>query len=331
METVRSRFLKVFRGEQPTDRLPVMEWASWWDLTVDRWKGEGLPDHLDKTGIKQYFGLDIDQQLWFPQINPSVKRPPHGQNWISNPADYDALRPNFYPQSISYDRELWRQISDRQAKGDCVVWITLEGFFWWPRVLFGIEPHLFAFYDEPKLMHRINQDNLEYMMRCLEDFCSICVPDFMTFAEDMSYNHGPMISKACFDEFLAPYYRQIIPHIRKLGIIPMMDSDGDVEPMLAWLEEVGMAGILPLERMAGVDVARIRKNHPELLLIGGFDKTVMHCGEAAIRAEFERLLPVMRSGYFVPSVDHQTPPAVSIPDYQLYLTLLREYCSRAVH
>jgi hypothetical protein len=330
METARSRFLKVFRGEKPTDRLPVMEWASWWNLTVDRWKGEGLPGHLDKTGIKQHFGLDIDQQLWFPQMKPGVNRPPHGKNWISNSADYETLRSNFYPHLIPYERERWRQIADEQARGECVVWITLEGFFWWPRVLFGIEPHLFAFYDEPKLMHRINQDNLEYMLRCLEDFCSICVPDFMTFAEDMSYNHGPMISKACFDEFLAPYYRQVIPRIRKLGILPMIDSDGNVEPMLGWLEDAGMAGILPLERMAGVDIARIRSNYPKLLLIGCFDKTVMHCGEAAIRGEFERLLPVMRSGYFVPSVDHQTPPAVSIPDYQLYLKLLREYCERAV-
>ena len=31
----------------------------------------------------------------------------------------------------------------------------------------------------------------------------------MTIAEDMSYNHGPMISERTFDEFVAPYYRQL--------------------------------------------------------------------------------------------------------------------------
>ena len=49
-----------------------------------------------------------------------------------------------------------------------------------------------------------------------------------------------------------------------------------------------------------------------------------------MRQEFERLLPVMRSGCFVPSVDHQTPPGGSIEDYRLYLKLLREYAARAV-
>jgi len=38
---------------------------------------------------------------------------------------------------------------------------------------------------------------------------------------------------------------------------------------------------------------------------------------------------VMRTGRFIPSVDHQTPPAVSIPDYRLYLRLLREYAEQA--
>jgi len=51
----------------------------------------------------------------------------------------------------------------------------------------------------------------------------------------------------------------------------------------------------------------------------------MHHGEAALRAEFERLMPVARQGGFIISVDHQTPPGVSLEDYQLYLRLFQEY------
>jgi hypothetical protein len=63
-------------------------------------------------------------------------------------------------------------------------------------------------------------------------------------------------------------------------------------------------------------------------MIGAFDKTVMHRGEGALRAEFERLLPVMRSGGYIPSVDNQTPPAVSLADYRLYVRLLGEYARK---
>jgi uroporphyrinogen-III decarboxylase len=137
-----------------------------------------------------------------------------------------------------------------------------------------------------------------------------------------------MLSRACFDEFLLPYYRRVVPELKARGILPMVDSDGDIEPLVPWLEAAGIEGILPLERMAGVDVARIRARHPHWRMIGAFDKTVMHLGEGALRAEFERLLPVMRSGGYIPSVDHQTPPAVSLADYRGYVRLLGEYARK---
>jgi hypothetical protein len=65
-------------------------------------------------------------------------------------------------------------------------------------------------------------------------------------------------------------------------------------------------------------------------MLGGYDKMVMSRGEAAMRAEFERILPVMRSGGSIPSVDHQTPPGVSLANYCTYIRLFREYAHKAV-
>ena len=45
----------------------------------------------------------------------------------------------------------------------------------------------------------------------------------------------------------------------------------------------------------------------------------------AMKAEFDRLLPTMNKGGFIPSVDHQTPPGVSFEQYKEYLQLLDEY------
>ena len=71
----------------------------------------------------------------------------------------------------------------------------------------------------------------------------------------------------------------------------------------------------------------IRNQYPEMGMIGHFNKMVMDQGEAAMRAEFERLMPLMRSGGFIPSVDHQTPPHVTIDQYRLYRRLLAEYAA----
>lgn len=327
-ETVRSRFAKTIRGEAPEDRYPLIEWATWWNLTIDRWRSEGLPADLDYPGIKRHFGLDVDYQHWFAVFAPTAPAPMEGNLWVRDEADYEALRPHLYPKPPQFDDPVWSARIREQEAGDAIIWFSVSGFFWHPRTLFGIEPHLYAFYDQPKLMQRINEDLLEHSLKCVEAVCKACQPDFMTVAEDMSYNHGPMISKDLFDEFMTPYYRELTAVLHKKGVPVIVDSDGMVEPLVDWFKGVGVQGILPLERMAGVDVARIRQSHPDWIMVGGFDKTVMHKGEEAMRLEFERLMPVVRTGRFVLSVDHQTPPGVSLSDYRLYLNLLREYMAR---
>lgn len=62
--------------------------------------------------------------------------------------------------------------------------------------------------------------------------------------------------------------------------------------------------------------------------MGAFDKMTMNRGEAAMRAEFERLMPVARQGGFIISCDHQTPPGVSLDDYRLYVKLFNEYARK---
>jgi uroporphyrinogen-III decarboxylase len=139
-----------------------------------------------------------------------------------------------------------------------------------------------------------------------------------------------MISRKAFDEFLAPYYKKLIPLLKELDIIPIVDTDGDVTELVPWLEEVGIKGVLPLERQAGVDGILLRQKFPKLRMIGHFNKMVMNQGQQAIRSEFERLRPLMRTGGFIPSVDHQTPPGVSLEEYHCYLQLLQEYTVLAV-
>jgi hypothetical protein len=125
-------------------------------------------------------------------------------------ADYERIRPHLYPPE-PVDAARWRAWAAEQARGDVVLWFTVDGFFWFARRLLGIERHLFAFYDQPELMHRINSDLADWILLVIEQVCSICTPDFMTFGEDMSYNNGPMLSKDCFDQFMRPYYDRVMP------------------------------------------------------------------------------------------------------------------------
>ncbi len=321
------RFRAVMNFE-PVDRLPRWEWAMWWNATIARWHEEGLPRTLEFSqvfDIAQYFGLDPYQQFWFSTTEATIEAAQHHiEGTVANMDDYRRIRPRLYPDH-AHAIEAMRPWAARQARGAAVVWATLEGWFWFGRTLMNIEKLSYAFYDQPELVHAINRDLLEFNLRLLHQMARVCVPTFLTLAEDMSYNHGPMISRRIFEEFLAPYYRQLIAVLNELGILLIVDTDGDVTLLAPWLQAVGVAGVLPLERQAGVDGLKLRRQFPTLRLIGHFDKMTMDRGEAALRAEFERLVPLMETGGFIPSVDHQTPPGVSLEQYRLYLGLLEEY------
>lgn len=323
------RFRAVMNS-QPVDRLPRWEWAMWWDETIARWHTEGLPRAFKFSQvfeIAEHFKLDPYQQFWFSTTDPTIEATQHHvAGVVANMDDYLRLRPRLFPDHRRAMAGLaaW---AERQKRGEAVVWCTLEGFFWFPRTLMGFEKLMFAFADQPELLHRINRDLLEFNVRLLDEILRVCVPTFMTIAEDMSYNHGPMISKRTFNEFVAPYYRELIPRLLERDILPFIDTDGDVTLLVPWFEQIGVRGFLPLERQAGVDGLRLRQQFPRLRLVGHFDKMTMPRGEAAMRAEFERLVPLMRTGGFIPSVDHQTPPGVSLEQYRVYLRLLNEYTS----
>lgn len=307
----------------------MVEWAAWWDLTIERWKGEGLPKNISWEESLAFFHLD-PLVLIGAGGGPPRDVPPNILSTVTDEASYEAVRPYLFTDAaIEEAVKQARLLKAGHERGDFSIRVWLDGYFWFPRVLMGIEQHMLAFYDQPELMHRMNRDLADYNARSIQAICSVLTPDMVGFAEDMSYNHGPMLSREFFDEFLLPYYRRTVPVIKNLGVKVLVDTDGDVTSMIPWLMAAGIDGVYPLERQAGVDVVKLRAIYPRLLMMGGFNKLVMSQGEAPMRAEFERLLPVMRSGGYIPSVDHQTPPEVSLEDFKLYMRLFREYCERA--
>ena len=326
------RFLAALNGEK-VDRLPVIEWAGWWNQTLDRWYGEGLSREIPYDIIQTRFQLDYMKRFWFHSTSKSAPQPvSNGAPLIVTDEDYENFKGHLYNLE---DSRYQKQLEQLRAEvplhdsGDNVIWFSFDGYFWYPRTLLGIENHLFSFYDDPDLYHKICQDHTDFMLKQIDQVFSILTPEFVVLSEDMSYNGGPMISEEHFDEFMLPYYNQIIPKIKKYGVKVIIDSDGDITKMIPWFIRAGIDGVLPLERQAGVDITALKKQYPDFIFIGGYDKMVMSKTEAEMRKEFERLLPAMKAGGVIPSCDHQTPPEVSLENYKIYLKLLKEFAQKA--
>ena len=180
-------------------------------------------------------------------------------------------------------------------------------------------------------------------IRHIRFFVAVCEAGGVTRAAEALHVAQPVVSTAIAE--LEKYYgirlferinqRLVITEEGKRLLVKARDALAGFEDFEALAKEGSER--LQLRLGATLTIGRtrlpkllceIREKYPELIMIGGYDKTVMHKGEAAIRAEFERILPAIRSGRYIPSVDHQTPPAVSVEDYKLYMSILREYSQK---
>ncbi|MEI8343023.1 MAG: hypothetical protein WCH43_15980, partial [Verrucomicrobiota bacterium] len=135
--TPRERFQAAINF-QPFDRLPLLEWAFWWDKTLDRWHGEGLPETLtDRYDLYRHFGLDMYCQDWIPAICWATCPQPatHGAPLVSTMADYERIRPHLFPDlEAGTDRwKTWTAWAEHQKNGEAVLWLSLDGFFWFAR------------------------------------------------------------------------------------------------------------------------------------------------------------------------------------------------------
>lgn len=87
----RERVAAVLNGQKP-DRLPMVEWAAWWDLTTSRWQKEGAPAQTGPDTLQNWFGLDPLRQIWLGIRSGDIPQPvSHGAGILTDEDDYNRL------------------------------------------------------------------------------------------------------------------------------------------------------------------------------------------------------------------------------------------------
>ncbi len=286
--------------------------------TLRRWRSEGLPAGLEtQEELHTLFGLT---PLTFFEVAPDVDRA-GARERVRTAADLNRTCSDLYaPEKLDRRLDEYRRALERSASLDGILWVPIHGFFWHPRELLGITEHLVSFYDRPALMHEINRRLLEFNIRAVRTLYGMGVPAVVCVSEDLAYKNGPMISPEMFDEFVAPYHRLLVPELSQARCVIALDSDGNVTDLVGRFSGVGYHCINPMERQTGMDLHCLRSEHPQTAFMGGFDKRVIACGHQAIADEFASLASLFRRGRFLPAVDHQTPPEVSLASYRSYLS-----------
>jgi len=203
---------------------------------------------------------------------------------------------------------------------------NLIGGYMYLRSLMGPEDLLYAFHDQPELIHDCMKTWFELADAVIAKHQEHVTIDEIFFAEDICYNHGPLISPDMMNEFLIPYYQQIIRNLRARQIdkhrhlYVQIDTDGHAPPVIpVYIEGIGMDVMSPFEVASGCDVVQLGREYPQLAMFGGIDKRIMAKGQKAIDEHLEYILPAMRRrGGYYPTCDHGVPEEVSLADYRYY-------------
>ena len=348
--TPHQRFLATMRF-QPVDRPPLWEWGPW-PSALQRWQREAgaqwaSPPQYAECDARALCGVDLwmrprfEAKVLAEDAETIVRRNDRGivERILRGPEGISMPEHLEYPVKTRRD---WEELQRRFAPADpgrfpadwaarCTAWresgpvLIFQGprspsLFGFVRELLGVERALFAFYDEPDLVHSMMDTITELTLALLERASAEAPLSALFFWEDMSYNHGPLISPAMFREFMIPRYRQITALARRRGLDTIfVDSDGNVAELLPLWLEAGLNGVYPFEVAAGMDVVALRRQYGRALLMsGGIDKRVLVPGPRAIDAELERKLPLALEGGYIPTIDHSIPHDVPYANFCYY-------------
>lgn len=182
------------------------------------------------------------------------------------------------------------------------------------------------FLDDPVFAREMIGFWQEFVAQLLTRIFRDYVPDHIVFNEDMAYKEKPMIGPEMAREFLLPCWRHWVEICRAAGVpVIEIDSDGYVGDLIpVWLE-AGVNCNSPLEVAAGNDLPAYRRQYgTRMAWQGGVDKRAMAKGGSVLRAELERLRPVIEAGGYIPSCDHGVPADVSWPNYLDYCRQLAQ-------
>jgi uroporphyrinogen-III decarboxylase len=207
-----------------------------------------------------------------------------------------------------------------------------EGYFGMLRQFMGAEALFYMYKDDPKLLHEINKHMTDLWVALAERVLSEIEVDAFFFYEDMAYKAGSLISPAAFKEFMTPYYKRMIDFLKGHGIKHyILDTDGDCWKLIPLFIEAGITGLYPFEVQAGMDVIEVRKQFPNLVIVGGIDKRALAEGKEAIDQEIEPKISylVPKSG-FIPYADHLIPPNISWDNFRYYRERIRDISERLV-
>ena len=342
--SMRELFTAALKG-QADGQFPVMEFMGFWPDTERRWRQEGpvgndlfahfeliqqdvIPIDFNFIPAFDEIVLEEDERFQVMQdavgcikkIEKNTSSMPHYIEFpIKDRKSFESVRERMNPSDPARYPSGWPHQVEHYKKRTTPLGLVIRGPFAFCRDFIDFEQMMMLVYDDPELIRDMMAFQVEFTIQLWQDVLSRVDVDFVYLGEDMAYKNGPMFAPDYCKTVIAPLYHKLADFFRGHGVeILILDSDGNVMPLVQMYLDCGMTCILPLERAAGMDPVTVRQRWPKLQMIGGVDKLNIARGKEGVDEEIGRIKTTLKAGGWIPSFDHSVPPIVAYETYAYY-------------
>lgn len=269
------------------DRVPI------WDYIDNRYALEHFaPGETDllKANVKVYHGLDIDLCRGFGQSFTQEDEGKSSQagntetlvsgqtRWEVKHAirSIDELKTFvFQPPSIDRVKDNWLPVikNCQKAFAPCTMYVPGAGCgFHATYGMMGLELFSTVIYDAPDELNHLlearNKEGLQYATAAAEE--KLC--PFFFIGDDIAYKGRLMFSPEFLRRTFIPMLKNMCGLLHSYGVKVIFHSDGNVMEILDDMIEAGIDGLNPIEPIAGMDIAYLKKKYyGKLILVGNLD------------------------------------------------------------
>lgn len=200
-----------------------------------------------------------------------------------------------------------------------------HGFFGTLANLMGYETLFVSYHMDPKLVHDVVGTFTDLWIQVYSEVLAQVEVDHVHIWEDISYGSGSMVSPAGIREFMLPYMKKFTSFLKGRGVqIILLDTDGDCMDIIPLFIEAGITGMYPFEWHCGMDIVKVRKEFPQLQMMGGIPKSEIALGRERIDQILQPVEQVIKDGGYIPFGDHFVPPEVDWEDFTYYRNRLNQ-------
>jgi uroporphyrinogen decarboxylase len=269
------RIIKALNHED-VDRVPVFEWLISNNVIHALYPGDTLDEfvyHMDLDAVcpdLDYESEKIDENNFRDEWG-LIKRYSEEEHPVPVSGPVKTMRDlNKYIPPDPHKPCRYKTLEQKleRHKGNKAVIPHLNDVLSIPSRLMSFEDFMVAISEEPELVEGLIEMTVEVNLQMAKEAYNRGVRIIYT-GDDYAYNSGPMMSPRAFEKIFAPHLKKVMQGYKDIGLYIIKHCDGNIMPIIDLMVDSGIDCLDPIDPVAGMDLAFIKKRYGSRIAIKG--------------------------------------------------------------